>query len=285
MVESHCHIMSDDQRKYPRDTGPNPAAWVRDLPAEEFLNLMDGAGVDRAILVQAFGAYQVRQQLRRRCWPRVIRDRFVAVCIVDAVAPDAADKLDYWVKQRGVQGLRVVTWTEPETMLDDPRIDPLWRRASELRIPVCVLTNFHQVPRLARVLERFGELRLALDHLGLPRLDDGPHFPKEQALFDLARFPNFYGKFSSWTIAAAAKNGDRGCADFFRRLVDTFGASASDVGYELPGEQRPHLSRLRRVREGGTLVPVAPMSSDGSSATPPLASGRCCADAIWACQV
>lgn len=233
MVESHCHIMAGDQRKYPRDTGPNPAAWVRDLPAEEFLNLMDGAGVDRAILVQAFGAYKYDNSYVADVAARY-PGRFVAVCIVDAVAPDAANKLDYWVKQRGVQGLRVVTWTEPETMLDDPRIDPLWRRASELRIPVCVLTNFHQVPRLGRVLERFGELRLALDHLGLPRLDDGPHFPKEQALFDLARFPNLYGKFSSWTIAAAAKNGDRGCADFFRRLVDAFGPRRLMWGTNFP---------------------------------------------------
>jgi predicted TIM-barrel fold metal-dependent hydrolase len=233
MVESHCHIMSDDQHQYPRDTGPNPASWVRDLPAEEFLNLMDGAGVDRAILVQAFGAYKYDNSYVADVaagYP----DRFVAVCIVDAIAPDAAHKLDYWVQQRGVQGLRVVTWTEPETMLDDPRLDPLWRRAAELRIPVCVLTNFHQVPRLARVLERFGEIRFALDHLGLPRLDDGPHFAKQQALFDLARFPNFYGKFSSWTIAAAAKNGARGCADFFRRLVDAFGPQRLMWGTNFP---------------------------------------------------
>ena len=77
---------------------------------------------------------------------------------------------------------------------------------------MCVLTNFHQTPRLAGILERHGDLPIALDHLGLPRLDDGPLYKKEQALFDLARFPNFYGKFSSWTIAAAAKNGERGCA-------------------------------------------------------------------------
>lgn len=133
-----------------------------------------------------------------------------------------------------MRGLRVVTWTEPELMLDDPRIDPLWRSASELQIPVCVLTNFRQVPRLQRVLEGFGTMRLALDHLGLPRLDDGPHFSNEQAIFDLARFPNFYGKFSSWTIAAAAKNGDRACAGLFRRLVDSFGPQRLMWGTNFP---------------------------------------------------
>ncbi len=233
IVESHCHIISDDQRKYPRDTGPEPAAWVRDLPGEEFLRLTEDAGVERAILVQAFGAYKYDNNYVADVAARY-PDRCVAVAIVDALAADAAEKLDYWVSERGVRGVRVVTWTEPELMLDDPRIDPLWRRASQLRIPVCVLTNFRQVPRLKRVLERFGEMRLALDHLGLPRLDDGPRFSNEQAIFDLARFPNFFGKFSSWTIAAAARNGERECAAFFRRLVDTFGANRLMWGTNFP---------------------------------------------------
>jgi predicted TIM-barrel fold metal-dependent hydrolase len=119
-------------------------------------------------------------------------------------------------------------------MLDDPRLDPLWQRASELRIPVCVLTNFPQVPRLRRVLDRFDQLRIALDHLGLPSLDDGPRFSNLQALFDLARFPNFHGKFSSWTIAAASKNGTQALVDFFRRLVDTFGAQRLMWGTNFP---------------------------------------------------
>ena len=129
MIESHCHIMSEDQHAYPRVLGPNPAAWVRDLPVEEFLKLMDGAGVERAILVQAFGAYRFDNSYVADAAAHH-PNRCVAVCIVDATAPDAADKLSYWVNERGVKGLRVVTWTEPETMLDDPRIDPLWRRAS-----------------------------------------------------------------------------------------------------------------------------------------------------------
>ena len=233
IVESHCHIISPDQRKYPRDLGPNPASWVRDLSAEEFVALNKGAGVERAILVQAFGAYRYDNRYvadAAASYP----DRFVGVCIVDALQPDAPQTLDFWVKERGIRGLRVVTWTEPELLLDDPRLDPLWQRASELRIPVCVLTNFPQAPRLRRVLERFHELRLALDHLGLPRLDDGPRFSNERAVFDLAQFPNFQGKFSSWTIAAAARNGAQAFVDFFLRLVDTFGAQRLMWGTNFP---------------------------------------------------
>ncbi|MBV8135598.1 MAG: amidohydrolase [Deltaproteobacteria bacterium] len=233
IVESHCHIISPDQQKYPRDLGRNPGSWVRDLSAEEFIALNNAAGVERAILVQAFGAYRYDNRYVAdvaAAYPQ----RFAAVCIVDALRLDASQTLDFWVKERGITGLRVVTWTEPELLLDDPRLDRLWQRASELRIPVCVLTNFPQVPRLRRVLERFDQLRLALDHLGLPRLDDGPLFSNEQALFDLARFPNFYGKFSSWTIAAAVKSGAPAVVDFFRRLADTFGAQRLMWGTNFP---------------------------------------------------
>ena len=233
IVESHCHIISPDQQKYPRDLGPNPGAWVRDLSAQEFIALNDAAGVERAILVQAFGAYKYDNRYVAdvaAAYPK----RFAGVCIVDALRPDAPQMLDFWVKERGIKGLRVVTWTEPELMLDDPRLDPLWQRASELRIPVCVLTNFPQVSRLRRVLEHFDQLPLALDHLGLPRLDDAPHFSNEQTLFDLARFPNFHGKFSSWTITAAAKNGAPAVVEFFRRLTDKFGAHRLMWGTNFP---------------------------------------------------
>ncbi|MGO9452308.1 MAG: amidohydrolase family protein [Candidatus Binataceae bacterium] len=232
IVETHCHIMSPDQQKYPRDLGPKPAAWVRDLSAEDFLGLMDGAGVERATLVQAFGAYKYDNSYVVDAAARY-PDRFAAVCIVDGLQPDAAQKLDYWVKERGARGLRVVTWTEPETMLDDPRLDSLWQCAADLRVPVCVLTNFHQVPRLASVLERFPDMRLALDHLGMPNLSEGSPYPKLKPLLDLARSPNFYGKFSSWTIAAATNNRG-GCQEFFHLLLDTFGPQRLMWGSNFP---------------------------------------------------
>src|ERR1700684_3663943 len=101
MVESQCHIMAEAQAKYPRAHGPNPPAWVRDLSGEDFLRLIIEAGVERAILVQAFGAYRYDNNYVADAAAR-FPDRFVAVGIVDVVAPDAADKLTYWVKERGV---------------------------------------------------------------------------------------------------------------------------------------------------------------------------------------
>jgi predicted TIM-barrel fold metal-dependent hydrolase len=233
IVETHCHIISEDQQTYPRNTGPNPAAWVRDLPAEKFLSLMTDAGVERAILVQAFGAYRYDNRYVADA-AAAHPDRFVAVGIIDPLKPDASATLDDCVSRLGIRGLRVVTWTEPLTLLDDARIEPVWRRASELKIPVCVLTTFDQVPRLRPVLDRFGELRVALDHLGMPSLSAGPAHRLANELFELARFPNFYGKFSSWTIGSLARNSKSACKDFFRRLIDSFGPERLMWGSNFP---------------------------------------------------
>ena len=232
IVESHCHIIAPDQQSYPRNLGPNPAAWVRDLSAEDFLDLITQAGVEKAILVQAFGAYRYDNRYVADAAARH-PDRFAAVCIVDPLAPGACEQLDFWVKDKGVRGLRMVTWTEPPTLLDDARINPLWQRASELKIPVCVLTTFDQVARLRPVLQRFPDLRLALDHLGMPRLSEEPQ-RNAQPLFDLARFPNFYGKFSSWTIESLTRGGASACAEFFRRLLDSFGPDHLMWGSNFP---------------------------------------------------
>lgn len=233
LIDTHCHIISEDQRNYPRDTGPNPANWIRDLSADDFLSLMNDAGVERAVLVQAFGAYRYENRYVADSAARY-PERFVSVCILNPLEPSAPEKLDYCVKVQRMRGLRVVTWTEPPTLLDDARIIPLWQRAADLGIPVCVLTTFDQVPRLRRVLERFPQLRVAIDHLGLPSLSSGPAQSMAGALFELSRFPNLYGKFSSWTIESLARNGEKACTDFFRRLIDAFGPKRLMWGSNFP---------------------------------------------------
>jgi L-fuconolactonase len=233
IVETHCHIISEDQRKYPRNVGPNPAAWIRDLSAEEFLRLMKDAGVERAVLVQAFGAYRYDNRYVADA-AAAHPDRFAAVAIIDPLKPDAPATLDDCVARLHIRGLRIVTWTEPPLLLDDARINPVWQRATELGIPVCVLTTSDQVPRLRPVLERFPKLRLALDHLGMPSLSAGTVRELAAPLFELARYPNFYGKFSSWTIASLARNGKGACTEFFRRLIDAFGVQRLMWGSNFP---------------------------------------------------
>ena len=61
IVDSHVHVVSPDRERYPlgvEDPSAPHAAWVRDMAVEELLELMDGAGIDKTVIVQAVGAYR-----------------------------------------------------------------------------------------------------------------------------------------------------------------------------------------------------------------------------------
>jgi len=60
--------------------------------------------------------------------------RTVAVGILDPAAPDAADKLSYWVHEHDMRGVRL----QSQAKADDPRCDALWQRAAAHGLPISI---------------------------------------------------------------------------------------------------------------------------------------------------
>jgi L-fuconolactonase len=254
IVDTHVHVISDDQQKYPRRA--DAQEWVRDTTAEMLLALNREAGVDRTVLVQGHGAYEFDNSYAADC-AREYPGSFVSVCIVDQSKPEAADQLTYWVRERGVSGVRLFAIGEPETPIDDPHTLPLWERAVALAIPICIMVRFHQVARLVGLLERFSEARVALDHLALPRLRDGAPYDSLQPLFDLARFSNLYLKFSTETLYAA-RRGLSTPKEFFSRLIERVGANRIMWGSNFPAtHDRGFKEQVGLAREELSFLPQA----------------------------
>lgn len=234
IVDTHVHIVSNDQQKHPRKVTPGASGeWVRDMTAETLLSLNAQAGTDKTVLVQAHSAYKYDNSYTADCAAKY-PDRFTSVCILDPTQSDTPDQLTYWVKQRGMRGLRLFTTTETEgTWLDDPSTFPVWERAASLGIPICITALFHQIPRVRTVLERFPKVTVALDHLAIPRLSVGPPYDSVQPLFELVRFPNLYLKFSSVSLYET-RRGKSTPKEFFTRLIDRFGARRLMWGSNFP---------------------------------------------------
>src|SRR2546425_12685381 len=111
IVETHAHPVAADTTKYPIDPlGGVQSEWSKDFTntGEEFLALMDEAGVAQATLVQASTVHGYDNSYTAEC-AAAHPDRFVGIGCIDALAPDAPDVLSYWIEDQGLKGIRLFT--------------------------------------------------------------------------------------------------------------------------------------------------------------------------------
>jgi predicted TIM-barrel fold metal-dependent hydrolase len=238
VFDIHPHVISADHERYPFDGVHNKQeAFIKERPVttEGLLAQMDAAGVEHAALVQMSLAYGYDNSYvadSAAAYP----ERFASVCSVDVRAPDAPGRLRYWIRERGMDGLRVFasfgTMAQDSDWLADPVTAPAWEAALELGIPVCVMMKSTSFPVLGKVLERYPGLRIVLDHLGAPPTDDGPPFHGADGLWALAGRRNLYLKLTSSVLGRLAKIG--ASAAFVRRVIDVFGADSIAWGSNLP---------------------------------------------------
>ena len=116
----------------------------------------------------------------------------MGVCRVDPDDPAALDQLSYWTEAHGFHGVRI----SPEAdrrgdWFGGPLIRPLLRRASELGIPVLVLTKPSRLPELLGHLEHVPDLDIVLDHFADCDLSEASH---RESLARLARHPRVFLK-------------------------------------------------------------------------------------------
>lgn len=186
IVDTHLHIWSEDREQYPRTDTPYRAS------PPLLLDYMDEAGVDHAVIV-----LPMYYRYDNRVLADTLREypgKFAGVGVVDPVAPDAPDQLSQLVEQ-GIRGVRLRATIEAEGF-GAPEADPLWRRAIELGVPVCLLGHPQHVGMMRRLVERFPEATVVIDHFANIPATDGVESTPFQTFLSLADFPNVYIKLS-----------------------------------------------------------------------------------------
>src|SRR6266576_674993 len=107
-IDIHSHIIADDAQRYPlAPLGGHQSDWSRTRPVstEQMIAAMDKAGVAKSAIVQASTCYghdnsYVADAIAAH------PDRFTGVFSADVLAPDACDKMRYWMG-RGLTGMRL----------------------------------------------------------------------------------------------------------------------------------------------------------------------------------
>ncbi|HWF40314.1 MAG TPA: amidohydrolase family protein [Candidatus Acidoferrales bacterium] len=256
IIDIHPHVISTDTARYPNaPVGGHKSDWSRQRPvsAEQMIAAMDQAGIAKSALVQASTCYGHDNSYVAdtvAAYP----NRFTGVFSVDVLAPDAPEKIRHWVGRK-LTGMRL--FTAGSTMnqadwVDDPRSFPAWECASELGIPVCMQMTVKAIPALVRMLERFPNVSVILDHLAKPTLSDGPPYAAAADVFRLADYKNLCLKLTPRTVAEV-QNGKATPATFFPLLVSKFGASRIAWGSNYPASEGT-LPELLKVSQMGLSV-------------------------------
>jgi L-fuconolactonase len=256
-IDIHPHVISTDTERYPNaPVGGHKSDWSRERPVsvEQMIAAIDQAGIAKSALVQASTCYGHDNSYIADA-VTAHPNRFTGVFSVDVLAPDAPEKIRYWVG-RNLTGMRLFTAgsTMPNQAdwVDDPRSFPAWECASELKIPVCMQMTVKALPQLIRMLERFPKVCVILDHLAKPTLSDGPPYTGATDVFRLADYKNLYLKLTPRTVAEA-QNGKASHATFFPLLVSRFGASRIGWGSNYPASEGT-LAELLKVSQTALSV-------------------------------
>ena len=249
MIDTHTHVVAADHDRYPLNPRDLSGQWYLDAPhtAEELLACMDEAGVAQAVLVQAVGAYTYDNDYAADA-VTVDPARFASACCIDALADDAAEQLRYWVRDRGMHGVRVFAIERENSWLGDERTFPVWQQAADLGAHVIVTAFDNQLDELRAMLRRFSQLAVSLDHCGFV----DTHAP--EPLLALADEPNLYCKVSSIVLESAGGNAPA----FVARLVGAFGAERVMWGSDFSQtHDRSYLELVALAEHGfGELSPA-----------------------------
>jgi L-fuconolactonase len=259
VIDLHAHVIAADTRRYPlAPMGGHQSGWARERPVdfERMIAAMDEAGVAKSALVQASTSY-THDNSYVAAAVAAHPKRFTGVFSVDVCAADASERIGYWMS-RGLTGLRVFiaghTAAVKDARLDDPRSFPAWETAGKAGIPVCVQLRAEGLPQLGAVLKRFPEVRIVLDHMARPVLDDGPPYTTASSLFSLARYGNLYLKLTTHNVRES-RAGKAMPASFFARVVEEFGASRVAWGSNFPASEGSLPSLLAEARAALAALP------------------------------
>jgi len=241
VIDIHPHIIANDAKRYPlAPLGGHQSDWSRTRPVttEQMIAAMDQAGVAKSALVQASTCYGHDNSYVADA-VTAHPNRFTGVFSVDVLAPDAPERMKYWVG-RGLTGMRLFTIgsTMPDqaSWLDDPKSYPAWECAAALNLSICLQMSPAAFPQMIRMVERFPTVRIILDHLARPVLQDGPPYAAAESLFALAKYPTIYLKLTPRSCIES-RNGKATPETFFPKLISTFGASRIAWGSNYPSSE------------------------------------------------
>jgi predicted TIM-barrel fold metal-dependent hydrolase len=194
IIDPHVHVWKHDPQ-YPFAAGAHVPD--RDAAPETLLHLMKTNGVSNTVIIQV-----IHYKYDNSYLASVLKQfpgTFQGVCRVDPLDPAAPDHLSRLTEQ-GFRGVRLSPSGEASgDWFRGPLMPPLWKRCSDLKVPMTVLAPITRMPDVAALLEKLPDLTVVIDHMADCPIDQPAQLEK---LIALQRYPGVFVKIShTWSIS------------------------------------------------------------------------------------
>lgn len=254
VVDAHVHCFagseSDSFPYHPR----GPYRPSKAAPPERLLELMEGAGVDFAVIVHP-EPYHDDHRYLEHCL-KVGNGKFRGVCHFFAEQEDSCARMTDLVRRipDGIVAVRVHAYA-PERLapLGSPQLRELWRCASELGIAVQIHFEPRYAPPFEPLIREFKDTTVIVDHLGRPFQGTRA---EHQVVLEWAKYPNVVMKLSG--IPAKEQYPHRDAAPAIAELAERFGPDRLVYGGGFSADATAASYRAAREQIAACLPSLSP---------------------------
>jgi predicted TIM-barrel fold metal-dependent hydrolase len=231
IVDAQVHLWkaeSDDWKWVPGMKPQMPEPFT----IEKLVPLMDGAGVDRVVVVPP-------------SWPgdrndygleaaRRYPNRFHVMGRIPLQNPASAALLPKWREQPGMLGIRLTFLGPAAAWLKNGTTDWFWPEAEKAGLPVMFLAP-GQTAAFAAIAERHPRLTLVADHMGLSidMVKEGKAAEAIAATASLAKYPNVSVKLSAAANYSQEGYPFRDMTPHIQKLFEAYGPQRSHWGTDM----------------------------------------------------
>jgi len=196
IIDPHVHVWKSDP-KYPwaKETTRPPE---KDATPEMLLELMKAHGVSKTVIIQVI-YYRWDNSYLADILKRYPKD-FQGVARVNPEDPAAPDHLSRLVQEQGFRGVRLSpAGSAAGDWIRGPLMPPLWKRCRDLKVPMTILAPIGRIPDVERLIDRFMDLTVVIDHMADCPLDQPQELLKLTAL---KKYPKVFVKIShTWSLS------------------------------------------------------------------------------------
>ena len=249
IIDTHLEVWTLDP-KFPFAHPERPNLTVpMAAPIENQVEQMRDFGLKYAVLINPryFGWDNSYISYSLHKYPKL----FVAHGLLNPEDPKAPERLRYWIREHGFQGMRFSPIYHPRsTWLNSKEHYPLWKEAERLKAVFNFYILPHQMPMLADMAERFPGVKIVVDHLGKPDLKLSDPWPEFKKMFALKKFPQVWVSASEpYELSITKEYPYRDTIPFFKATYEEFGGKQLiwGTGYPRPRWELPMDKELEFV--------------------------------------